>query len=395
MKTYLHKADILLPKKNFEKWSVIACDQYTSDKKYWEETERIVGDTPSALHIILPEIYLEETEQRVEKINANMSKYLSSDVFDIYNSAFVYVEREITDGKIRRGLVGMIDLEEYDYTGNKKTLIRSTEQTVAERIPPRVKIRRNAPLEMPHVMLFINDSENLVLGSISKNTDNLKKLYDFKLMQKGGNIEGYLVEGEKCDRVNEALDKLAQDGFVFAVGDGNHSLATAKECYNLNKDEASRYALVEIVNIYDESIEFEPIYRVLFNCDREHLLSEMKKNLKVCRCGRDLHTFEIISKGAVEKIKVRPTAKLPVGTLQTFLDDYIAKNPTVRIDYIHGIEDTKKLCENDNTIGFLFDGMKKDELFSAVEADGSLPRKTFSMGHADDKRFYMECRRLK
>lgn len=393
MKKYLYPANILLPKKDFEKWAVIACDQYTSDSEYWNEVESLVGDAPSALNIILPEIYLDETNQRVEKINATMKEYLENDVFDVYNDAFVYIEREITGGHIRRGVVGMIDLEEYDYNAGSTALCRATEQTVAERIPPRVAIRRGAPLEIPHVMVFINDPENKVLGPISSKKNELIKLYDFALMQNGGHIEGYKVSGEDCEKVNAALESLVDNGFLYAVGDGNHSLATAKECYRRNPTENNRYALVEIVNIYDSAIEFEPIYRVLFNCDKENLLSEFEKAVDFTdkSCG---HAFEVVTCEGSETIFVTPTAELPVGTLQAFLDNYLRNNPEVKIDYIHGIEDTKKLCEKKNTVGFIFEGMRKSELFSAVSADGSLPRKTFSMGHADDKRFYIEARKL-
>lgn len=392
MKKYLYPANILLPKKDFEKWAVIACDQYTSDGEYWKEVEGFVGDAPSALNIILPEIYLEETEQRVEKINTTMKAYLDSEVFEVLDDSFVYIEREITGGHIRRGVVGMIDLEKYDYNAGSTALCRATEQTVAERIPPRVAIRKNAPLEIPHVMVFINDPENKVLRQLSYKKNELSKLYDFALMQNGGHIEGYRVTGEDCEKVNSALESLVDNGFLYAVGDGNHSLATAKECYRLNPTENNRYALVEIVNIYDEAIEFEPIYRVLFNCDKDNLLSEFEK--AVGFTDKSGHEFEVVTSEKSEKIYVNPTSELPVGTLQAFLDDYLNKNPEVKIDYIHGIEDTKKLCEKENTVGFIFDGMKKSELFSAVAADGSLPRKTFSMGHADDKRFYIEARKL-
>ena len=383
-----------MPKKDIEKWAVIACDQYTSDAQYWKKVESTVGEAPSALNIILPEIYLDETEERVEKINSTMSEYLAGDVFDTYKDSMVYVERKLSGGKLRRGIVGMIDLEEYDYRAGSDALIRATEQTVAERIPPRVKIRRNAPLEIPHVMLFVNDPENKLLGSLSFKRNELFKAYDFWLMQNGGAIAGYIVKGEDCDKVNATLESLNDNGFLFAVGDGNHSLATAKECYKLNKNQASRYALVEIVNIYDEAIEFEPIYRVLFNCNKAHLLSEMKKQLVFTENSDNAHAFEMIDSMDSEMLYIKPTSKLPVGTLQSFLDDYIKNNPEVKIDYIHGIEDTKKLCRTENTVGFIFDGMKKSELFEAVSADGSLPRKTFSMGHADDKRFYIEARKL-
>lgn len=395
MKKYLHEADILMPKKDIDKWAVIACDQYTSDSEYWRNVEKTVGQNPSALNIILPEIYLDETEERVGKINSTMKEYLESDVFERYPSSMIYVERQITGGKLRRGIVGMIDLEEYDYTAGSNSLIRATEQTVKDRIPPRVKIRQNAPVEMPHVMLFINDATGTVLDSLTQKKAEFSKVYDFDLMQKGGHIKGYLVNGKDCDEVNLNLERLLKNNFLFAVGDGNHSLATAKECYRLNKNEASRYALVEIVNIYDTAIEFEPIYRVLFNCNKEHLLGQMKKELEFCQNENNAHTFEVVCKKISEFISVKPTSKLPVGTLQSFLDRYIEQNPEVKIDYIHGIEDTRKLCEAENTVGFLFDGMKKEELFEAVAADGSLPRKTFSMGHADDKRFYIEAREIR
>lgn len=394
MKKYLYPADILLPKKDFEKWAVIACDQYTSDGEYWKNVENTVGDTPSALSIILPEFYLKETEQRIQKINAAMKSYLDGGVFTEYKNSMVYIEREITGGVIRHGIVGMIDLEEYDYNPGSSALCRATEQTVAERIPPRVKIRKNAPLEIPHVMVFINDPENRVLGPLSESKNSLSKLYDFSLMQKGGHIEGYLVEGAGCEEVNAALETLVDNGFLYAVGDGNHSLATAKECYRQNPTDKTRYALVEIVNIYDAAIEFEPIYRVLFNCDKEDLLAAMKKELHLTERAEGAHAFRMVDKNGSSMLYAEPDAKLPVGTLQAFLDRYISERAEVEIDYIHGIADTEKLCTAENTVGFIFDGMKKDELFAAVAADGSLPRKTFSMGHADDKRFYIEARKL-
>ncbi len=394
MKKYLYPANILLPKKDFEKWAVIACDQYTSDAAYWEEVKAAVGDAPSSLNIVLPEIYLHETEKRVPVINSVMKDYLRDGVLAEYPDSFVYVEREITGGVIRRGIVGMIDLTEYDYNAGSTALCRATEQTVAERIPPRVAIRRNAPVEIPHVMVFINDPENKVLGPLSDKKTSLSELYDFSLMQKGGHIEGYRVTDTDCDAVNVALEGLVSDGFLYAVGDGNHSLATAKECYRLNPTEQSRFALVEIVNIYDEAIEFEPIYRVLFNCDEADLLAKFRAAVGFTSEKSGAHEFRIVTKDGSKTVYANPTAELPVGTLQTFLDDYLKHNPEVKIDYIHGIADTEKLCEAENTVGFIFDGMRKDELFTAVAADGSLPRKTFSMGHADDKRFYLEARKL-
>ena len=392
MKKYLYPANILIPKNNFDKWAVIACDQYTSDKKYWAQVEEKVGDSPSTLRLVLPEIYLSETEERIGKINAAMNNYLEGDVFETLTDSMVYIEREIVGGAIRKGLLGTIDLTDYEYEPGKKALTRATEQTVAERIPPRVKIRKDAPIEFPHVLVFIDDPDDTVIGSINKN--GLKKLYDFELMQNGGHIEGYKVEESDQNKINDALAGLVKDGFLFAVGDGNHSLATAKECHKLNGTELSRYALVEIVNIHNPAIEFEPIYRVLFGADKTEVISYLeKRNSK--EVGDKLHTFEISDINGTEKLSLVPTSKLPVGTLQSYLDDYLKENPSVEIDYIHGTEEVERLCKEENAVGFIFDGMEKSDLFAAVDQDGSLPRKTFSMGHADDKRFYIEGRKIK
>ena len=392
MKKYLYPANILIPKNNFDKWAVIACDQYTSDKKYWAQVEEKVGDSPSTLRLVLPEIYLSETEERIGKINLAMNEYLESDVFETLNDSMVYIEREIVGGAIRKGILGTIDLTDYEYEPGKKALTRATEQTVAERIPPRVKIRKDAPIEFPHVLVFIDDPDDTVIGSINKN--GLKKLYDFELMQNGGHIEGYKVEESDQNKINDALAGLVKDGFLFAVGDGNHSLATAKECHKLNGTELSRYALVEIVNIHNPAIEFEPIYRVLFGADKTDVISYLeKRNSK--EVGDKLHTFEISDINGTEKLSLVPTSKLPVGTLQSYLDDYLKENPSVEIDYIHGTVEVERLCKEENAVGFIFDGMEKSDLFAAVDQDGSLPRKTFSMGHADDKRFYIEGRKIK
>lgn len=394
MKQYLYPADILIPKAGFDKWAVIACDQYTSDKKYWQEVEERVGDAPSALRLVLPEIYLSETENRVEQINATMNKYLSDGVFDEISDSMVYIEREITGGAVRKGILGLIDLSEYEYEAGKKALIRATEQTVAERIPPRVKIRKDAPLEFPHVLLFIDDPEDSVIGVASSKKDTLQKLYDFNLMQNGGHIVGYKLDTDEQGTINEKLGSLIKDGLLFAVGDGNHSLATAKECSKLNIGKEAQYALVEVVNIHNPAIEFEPIYRVLFGVDKEEIASYIKKR-NGAETGEKAHKFTVIDKDGETELGLVPTAKLPVGTLQGYLDDYLKDNPDVEIDYIHGTEATRELCKAENTVGFIFDGMKKDELFDAVILDGSLPRKTFSMGHADDKRFYIEGRKIK
>lgn len=395
----LMPADILLPKDNFEKWAVIACDQYTSEQKYWDETERIVGSAPSTLRITLPEIYLDDnTDERIARINSTMKEYLSSDVFEVNKDAMIYVERMSSNGKIRRGIVGVIDLEDYDYNKGSHALVRATEQTVLERIPPRVKIRRDAALELPHVMLLVDDPELTVIEPIAKVKDSLKKAYDFDLMQGGGHIAGYFTSSALQQQIGEALNAIIadkEDKLMFAVGDGNHSLATAKECYNLTKSPDARYALVEVVNIHDESIEFEPIYRVLFNVDADKLIDEVKAALGEDYSGDDAQVIEYVSAAKSGKISAKPSSKLPVGTLQAFLDKYLAEHKEVKIDYIHGENVVYDLCKQENVVGFIFEGMKKSELFDAIKHDGSLPRKTFSMGNACDKRYYIEARKIK
>lgn len=394
MKKYLYPADILLPKTGFDKWAVIACDQYTSDRKYWNNVEHTVGEAPSALNLVLPEIYLSETEERIEKINATMHKYLSEGVFENISDSMVYIERELTGGGVRKGILGLIDLSEYEYKSGTNALIRATEQTVAERIPPRVKIRKDAPLEFPHVLLFIDDPDDTVIGAVSSEKERLSKLYGFELMQNGGHIEGYKLERQEQDRINESLSKLVKDGLLFAVGDGNHSLATAKECSRLNPEKEAQYALVEVVNIHNPAIVFEPIYRVLFGTDKADVIAYLEKR-NCLEAGEKSQEFTLIDSKDSTKLCLAPISKLPVGTLQTYLDDYLKENPGVQIDYIHGTAEVERLCQSENTVGFIFEGMKKSELFDAVIQDGSLPRKTFSMGHADDKRFYIEGRKIK
>lgn len=386
-------ANILLPKEHFENWAVIACDQYTSEPEYWNEVKNTVGDKPSALKVVLPEVYLSaDNSERIEKINQNMQKYLDQKIFAEYPNSLIYVERIQSDGKCRCGIVGKIDLESYDYHTGTDAEIRATEQTVISRIPPRVEIRKNAPLELPHVMLLFDEPDNEIFAYLDANKASFDKAYDFELMCGAGSIKGYVLnEAAKSAVLSQfAILKQKNNGFLFCVGDGNHSLATAKECYNLNKTEASRYALVEVVNIHDKALEFEPIYRVVFGVNPKSLLDDFVNTL-----GEGEQKFTCVYGDKVQEISVKPTAKLAVGTLQTFLDEYIKNHPEAEIDYIHGEDSLKKLASRENAIGFIFNGMQKSELFDAVNTDGSLPRKTFSMGHADDKRFYVEARKIK
>ncbi len=383
-------ADILLPRDNFEKWSVVACDQFTSEPEYWEETEKNSKGAPSAYNLILPEAYLSsDNSSRINAINAEMAKYTEDGIFAEYKDAMIFVERTLPKGKVRYGIVGAVDLKEYDFSVGSKSLIRATEGTVLERIPPRVEIRRDAPLELPHIMLLIDDIERTVIEPLKK--AELTVLYDFELMQGGGHIKGSLIPAEMQEKILSALTELKEKAgeapLLFAVGDGNHSLATARTCYLNEPNDLNRYALVEVVNVHDEALEFEPIYRVLFNVDTEDFITKL--NEEFTSGTKTIKWYAKDSEGEVH------TNGLTVGSLQPFIDSYIKENPQVVCDYIHGIDSTLNLSKEENRIGLIFDGMDKSELFPFVCEKGSLPRKTFSMGEAESKRYYCEARKIK
>ena len=418
MRNCFYPADILLPdflKVSGEKWATIACDQFTSEPEYWEAANSFVGNSPSALRLILPEVYLEESDKRVPEINGAMKEYLS-DVLLSNEDSMIYIEREQPSGGIRRGIVGMIDLEKYYYKKGSDSLIRATEGTVIERIPPRVAVRRNAEIELPHVMLLIDDPEKTVIEPLIENTA-LTPAYDFDLMQGGGHIKGYFVGKAEQERIVASLESLASDEataarygeglapLLFAVGDGNHSLASAKASYEeikaqigeeAAKSHPARYALAEIVNLHDDALNFEPIYRVMFGIDPESVINSLKKYADTL-CGNAApQVINYVANGISGSITVSaPEQQLPVGTLQTFIDAYIKENLGASVDYIHGEDSTCRLAAKESAIGFLFEGMTKDSLFRTVMLDGALPRKTFSMGHARDKRYYIEARKIK
>ncbi len=399
-KLFFHGADILLPSEHFDKWAVIACDQFTSERGYWEEAERYVGTAPSCLRVILPEVYLEDPDvpDRIQNIYTCMNEYLAGDFLKEHPNCMVYVERTQSDGKVRKGLVGAVDLDQYDYRKESRALIRATEETVVERIPARVAVRKNAAMELPHILLLIDDPQKTVIEPFASTKEQLSPAYNTELMLGGGKIEGYFLKDEQITAINEALYKLIEhesDPMLFAVGDGNHSLATAKECAGLDPGILSGRALVEVVNLHDPAIEFEPIYRVLFGVNPIMLFDEFLDAVGGEYKGENGQHFEFVTRNGTKEVTVAPHAKLPVGTLQPFLDDYLKRHPEVKIDYIHGEETVLDLCKAKNTAGFLFKGMEKSELFDAIRQDGSLPRKTFSMGHARDKRYYMEARKIK
>ncbi len=389
-------ADILLPECDMKKWAVIACDQYTSEPEYWEKVKEYAGGAPSALNLILPEVYLKpDNSAAISAINGKMEQYLESGLFKEYKNALVFVERTQSDGRVRLGIVGKIDLAEYDYNPRTDAAIRATEKTVVSRIPPRVKIREDAPLELPHIMLLLDDPKRTVTEYAASRKERFAPLYDFELMLGGGHIKGSLIDGETAEEIISALKKIQAEnnGFLFSVGDGNHSLATAKECYNKNKNELSRYALAEVVNLHDPALDFEPIYRTVSGVDPEKLIADFKAYCEEYGTG-EKQDFACYYGNSKTEISVNGTAKLAVGTLQEFLDGY-KEQSAMEVDYIHGEESLIKLSAKENTVGFIFKGMEKQELFPSVTADGSLPRKTFSMGHANDKRFYVEARKIK
>lgn len=421
MKTF-KTADILLPQDiEYMKWSVVACDQYTSEPEYWEQVNALTKDCPSAYHITYPEIYLEkgDADERIKNINETMDFYINSNYFRTVENSLIYVKRDLGNGKIRHGIVGEVDLEDYDFKKGAKSFIRATEGTVLERIPPRVKIRENAALELPHVMLLIDDVKNTVIEPLEKDVDNMEELYNFNLMQDSGTLAGYKVSEEQTAYIMDALEKLSDKKafdkkynvknkgvLLFAVGDGNHSLATAKTCWeDIKKDlttaemenHPARHALVEVVNIHDRSLEFEPIHRVVFDVDPEKMVDAFMKYYKgkAAKRSNGGQRIQYMYKGKKGYLYVKNApSNLAVGTLQIFIDDYIAKNGG-RVDYIHGDDVVKNLSDEENNIGFLLPAMEKDELFKTVITDGALPRKTFSMGEAKEKRFYLECKKIR
>lgn len=423
--------EILLPNKSIDmsKWAVIACDQYTSEPEYWKKVETFTKDSPSTLHITYPEVYLDNEDKttRIHSIQENMNNYLNNNIFDNFEG-IIYVERKMKNGKTRHGIIMALDLEKYDYNKGSQTLIRATEGTIIDRLPPRIAIREGAPIELPHIMVLIDDPKLSIIEPLTNQKEKFNQVYNFNLMLDGGHIEGHLVDEENTEKIISGLHQLANptefkskyqldkdySPLVFAMGDGNHSLATAKAIWEKNKENyglehPSRYALVEIVNIHDDALEFEPIHRVLFGV-KEDINETMKEffgdnfssesvadmNILKNRLATSIEqSFGIISSAGLSIGEVKnPKNNLSVGTLQSFLDFLIEKGLAEKIDYVHGEESVNRLGKEEKNIGFYLPVMKKNDFFKTVILDGALPRKTFSMGEADEKRFYIECRRI-
>ena len=516
----VHIPEIMLPAQgtDLKKWAVIACDQYTSQPEYWISVQQQVGQEPSTLKLTFPEIYLkdDDRDERIANINRTMEEYLNRGILERQSPGFILVDRSTPHAPSRKGLMLALDLECYDYSPGAKTLIRATEGTVLDRIPPRVKIRENAPIELPHIMVLIDDPDKTVIECLHAKAEagSFKKLYDFELMQGGGHIKGWKIDDEESlSMTARALAKLASVGddsagdvsvgdsshlstgddsagdvsvgdsshlstgddsagdsshlcsdcnesdrdLLFAVGDGNHSLASAKAHWENVKAELmkssgnsipehpARYALVEIVNVHDDGLVFEPIHRVLFNIDAKTILEELKTacNGKLCMdytlydskeamkealssaasrpqpsanpaslpqtsasaasfpqtsasTSSAPHLLPFILEGRCGILTVQsPTSNIEVGTLQSILDELIKNNAEIEIDYIHGDSVVTELGSKPNSMGFYLPVMNKRDLFPTVRLDGVLPRKTFSMGEAEEKRYYLECRRIK
>ena len=395
-------ADILLPGGvPMETWSVIACDQFSSERDYWERVREKVGDAPSTLKIIIPETYLETMDEEAElrKIHSAMDDYINRGLLRSVEDSFIYVERTQSDGKMRRGLVGAVDLEEYDFSG-LDSAIRASEGTVLERLPARIRVRRAAKLEAPHIITFIDDKDKAVIEPLSDKADKLPLLYDFDLMEGGGHIKGMRVSGDNAAGVMEEMRKLREkNGLLMVVGDGNHSLAAAKTYWDTLKQglsEASREthparrALVEVNNVYDPAISFEAIHRVVFNIEP----AELSKAVREALPRGDDYKLRLVSRGSSDEIGVCANCIGDMLTaLQAFFDGYAAGAGCV-IDYIHDTEAALHLAEQEHCLGLLLPSMDKSELFAAVSAGGVFPKKSFSVGQARDKRYYLECRAI-
>ncbi len=410
-----HPAELLLPRADIpnETWACVACDQYTSQPEYWREVEKLVGDKPSTLRLMLPECDLKDSAERIPRIHAAMADYLDRGLLvPAVQNGFVLCERTTASGT-RLGLVGAVDLEAYEYSAGSMPLVRPTEQTIAERLPARLAIRRGAPVELSHILILIDDPDHTVLEPLQAEKDTLRQLYDFDLMQGGGHLTGYAVEGEeKLARVENALmqlkEKLGEHPLLLAVGDGNHSLATAKAAWNeiresLTPEERehhpARFALCEIENLHDAALRFEPIHRLITGTWPEDLYDEWEKycearGMVLSEEGTG-HTFTmVIRKDEYPVVVQKPEGFIPCETIQLFLDEFLQAHPEASIDYIHGAAALRQLAQNKRSVGFILPDINKKTFFQDVQDLGVLPRKTFSMGEADEKRFYMEAKRI-
>ena len=411
----IRPAQILLPAPGVkhETWACIACDQYTSEPEYWEKAFAVAGDAPSAIRLILPEYNLKNSESLIPQIHRTMADYLAQGLLTpAVDPGFILCERTIASGT-RLGLVCAVDLEQYSFEKGSLPLVRPTEQTITDRLPPRLKIRRGAPVELTHIMVLIDDPERTVLEPLREKKASLRKLYDFDLMMSGGHLAGWAVEepedlGHVDRSLNALKDRLGDNPLLLAVGDGNHSLATAKAYWNEIKESVpeaerethpARFALCEIVNIHDPALLFEPIHRILNGVHHGEVMDAWKKYASVL--GMTLseegqgHAFAVVSPEGEDRAVIgNPEGAIPCETVQLFLDDFLSRHPEAKIDFIHGAQSLRTLARTPGNMGFLLPEIDKRSFFEDVKKLGVLPRKTFSMGEADEKRFYMEAKRI-
>ena len=421
-------AHILLPSEQIklEQWGCVACDQFTSDRSYWEKAEWAAAGSPSALNLILPEVYLEDEDvpRKIETIHAAMDEYTQS-VLTRAVDGFIYVERTEQSGRVRQGLVGKIDLEAYSYAEGAKADIRPSEHTVKSRIPPRMAVRRGAILETPHIMMLADDPDCTLIEPIGEKKAQLRKVYEGELMLGGGHIAGWAVEDPALlAQIDAALQQLgSQEAFdakypeakgaaplTLAVGDGNHSLASAKACWEELKPtltpeqrehHPARWCLAEVCNIHSPAIEIEPIHRVLFNVDCGAVLLALiawsdSNNAGICFGDAKQQSFTLAGPHIANVLSFeRPIAPLTVGTIDTFIEYFMARHIEARVDYVHDEPAVRALCKQQGGVAFLLPPFEKSNLFKGIVMGGVLPRKTFSMGHAEEKRYYIECRKIK
>lgn len=416
MKPCFLPADVLMPQvDDLPSWAVVACDQYSSQPEYWDRVWEDVKDKPSTLHLILPEAWLNTDKEKAHeaRIPGMMQAYLENGLFMDHPDAYIYVERTLSSGVVRKGLIGMVDLEAYDFSQGSVSPVRATEATIIDRIPPRVAIREKACLELPHVLLLADDAQDSLLGPLQAARDEMEMLYDFELMENGGHLQGWLVSDAQkdaflerqqafADGIHQRYPGLEEDSLCFAVGDGNHSLATAKTIWenlkpSLSEEEQkthpARFALAELENIHDDAQQFEPIHRIITGTDPQQLLQDLLP-LTVPE-GEDGFVLQWQTAEDHGTLVLDPArGELATAILQNFLDDWLKEHPG-EIDYIHGEDEVRSLARQEQAIGFLLPPFAKSSLFRGVIADGSLPRKTFSMGHAQEKRFYLEARRIR
>lgn len=425
--------EVMLPASGIDmtRWAVVACDQYSSEPEYWEEVKAFVGSHPSTYNLIYPECYLEEIDkqERITRIQKAMQEYLGEGIIQNAGKGFILVERyTLFEKHPRKGLIFAVDLEAYQFGKNITSKVRPTEGTILERLPPRMEIRRGAPLELPHIMLLIDDPERTVIEPLYAQMSSYKTLYDFDLMKKAGHIKGaHITDTVVLESVASAIENLEKTfqkkygdkaPLLFAVGDGNHSLATAKQIWEEIKkahagdpdlmNHPARYALVELVNIYDEGLPFHPIHRVLFKASKEVIeqalrdagasleaMSEAEAIKKTNEADTAEHRFVLIHETSSSLVRFsKPNAVLTTSTIQAVLDAYLKAHPESGIDYIHGTESLEELAKKSGNIGFYLPPVRKDTFFNYIIEHGVMPRKTFSMGEAPEKRFYIEARKI-